>query len=56
MESRIYKKLARRLIECEERSRLLKRMLEHEVGFREEEQFLIHEAKKLKGENNNFWT
>ena len=31
------------------------KMIKHGVGFAEEEEFLIHEEKKLKGKNDNFW-
>ena len=58
MEARVYRKAARKLIECEERSKLIRKMIKEGVGFREEEQFLIHEKGKLKGNigrNENFW-
>ena len=43
---------------CEERTKLLRMMNSRGVGFKEEESFLIHEMKKLKGNNNrkaNYW-
>ena len=52
-DARLYRKLARRLIECEERSKMLKKMMKEEIGFREEELFILHEIGKLKGENKN---
>ena len=54
MEARIYQKLARKLVECEERSKLLKKMISEGVGFNEEEQFFIHERGKLRGKNDKF--
>ena len=48
-EARLYRRLARRLVECEERSKLLRRLVREEIGFREEEQFIFHEMGKLKG-------
>ena len=50
-EARLYQKLANRLVECEERSKLLRRMIKEEIGFNEEEQFIAHERGKLKGKN-----
>ena len=50
-EARLYQKLANRLVECEERSKLLRRMIKEEIGFREEELFILHERGKLKGKN-----
>lgn len=50
-EARLYQKLANRLVECEERSKLLRRMIKEEIGFNEEEQFITHERGKLKGKN-----
>ena len=55
MESRLYKKLASRLVECEERTRMLRKMIVKGVGFKEEEEFIFHEMSKLKGQNKNFW-
>ena len=55
MESRLYRRLASRLVECEERTRLLRRMIVKGVGFKEEEDFIVHEMSKLKGQNQNFW-
>ena len=40
-------------MECEERSKLLKKMVREGVGFGEEEQFFLHERGKLKGKKNN---
>ena len=54
MESRTYIKLARKLVICEERTKLLRMMIQEGVGFREEEQFVLHEAEKLKGNNDHF--
>ena len=55
MEARNYRRLSRKLIECEERRKLMEKMIKHGVGFTEEEEFLIHEEKKSKGKNDNFW-
>ena len=52
-EARLYRRLARRLIECEERTKLLKRMVSEEVGFKEEEEFILHEMGKLRGQNKD---
>ena len=51
-EARLYQRLARRLVECEERTKLLKRMVREGIGFNEEEQFILHEMSKLKGKKN----
>ena len=52
-EARLYLKLAKGLVECEERSKLMKKMIREEIGFREEELFIINEMSKLKGKNKN---
>ena len=54
MEAREYRKIARRLIITEERTKLLKGLLSHGVGCKEEEEFIQHEMGKLKGRNVNF--
>ena len=53
-ETRLYQKVAKELIECEERSKLMKKMIKSEIGFREEELFLLNEKGKLKGNSKNF--
>ena len=52
-EARLYLKLAKGLVECEERTKLLKNMVKKEIGFREEELFMLNELSKLKGDKKN---
>ena len=54
-EARPYSKLSRKLIECEERGKLMKKMINEEVGFREEETFILNEMGKLRGKKRNLW-
>ena len=54
-EARLYSKLSRRLIECEERSKLMKKMKNEEIGFREEELFILSEMGKLRGTKKHLW-
>ena len=53
-EARLYCKLAKGLVDCEERSKLLRKMIREEIGFREEELFILNEMGKLKGDKKDF--
>ena len=45
--------LSKKLVEIEERGRLLKTLLERKIGLNEEENFVRKELVKTKGVNNN---
>ena len=52
-EVREYRNLSKKLVEIEERGRLLKTLLERKIGLNEEENFVRKELVKTKGVNNN---
>ena len=48
-EIRAFRTLSSRLVKAEERSILIGNLIAQGVGFKEEEDFIIHEESKLKG-------
>ena len=49
-EVRAWRNLAKQLVMIEERSKLLGMLIARGIGLREEEEFMIHEKEKFRGE------
>ena len=52
-EVREYRNLSKKLVDIEERGRLLKTLLTRKIGLNEEEHFVQKELVKMKGVNGN---